>query len=53
MRLNPQHLTVSKLMQGRLFRIPDYQRAYSWQKRQRDDLFADIRPAVTTSWRPS
>jgi uncharacterized protein with ParB-like and HNH nuclease domain len=43
MRLNPQHLTVSKLMQGRLFRIPDYQRAYSWQKRQRDDLFADIR----------
>ena len=29
-------------MQGRLFRIPDYQRAYSWQKRQRADLFADI-----------
>lgn len=43
MRLNPQHLTVSKLMQSRLFRIPDYQRAYSWQKRQRDDLFTDIR----------
>ncbi|PZT94001.1 DUF262 domain-containing HNH endonuclease family protein [Sphingomonas sp.] len=42
MRLNPQHFTVSRLMQGRLFRIPDYQRAYSWQKRQRADLFADI-----------
>lgn len=45
MRLNPQHLTISQLMQGRLFRIPDYQRAYSWQKRQRDDLFEDIREA--------
>lgn len=45
MRLNPQHLTISQLMQGRLFRMPDYQRAYSWQKRQRDDLFEDIREA--------
>lgn len=43
MRLNPQHLTVAKLLQGRLFRIPEYQRAYSWQKRQREDLFEDIR----------
>lgn len=30
-------------MQGRLFRIPDYQRAYSWQAKQRQDLFADIK----------
>lgn len=43
MQLNPVHLTVGKLMQGRLFRIPDYQRAYSWQGKQREDLFADIR----------
>lgn len=43
MRLNPQHLTVAKLLGGRLFRIPDYQRAYSWRKRQRDDLFDDLR----------
>lgn len=43
MRLNPKHYTVSELMQSRLFRIPDYQRAYSWQKRQRTDLFEDIR----------
>lgn len=42
MRLNPQHLTVAQLLQCRLFRIPDYQRAYSWQKRQRSDLFEDI-----------
>jgi hypothetical protein len=43
MKLNPVHLSVAELLQGRLFRIPDYQRAYSWQKRQREDLFADIR----------
>ena len=29
-------------MDGRLFRIPEYQRAYSWQKHQREDLFGDI-----------
>ncbi len=48
MRLNPQHFTVAKLMQSRLFRIPDYQRAYSWQKRQRADLFEDIREVHRT-----
>lgn len=48
MRLNPQHFTVARLMQSRLFRIPDYQRAYSWQKRQRADLFEDIREVHRT-----
>ena len=48
MRLNPQHFTVAKLMHSRLFRIPDYQRAYSWQKRQRADLFEDIREVHRT-----
>jgi len=33
-------------MQSRLFRIPDYQRAYSWGTRQRSDLFEDIREAA-------
>ncbi|TAY73938.1 DUF262 domain-containing protein [Rhizobium ruizarguesonis] len=42
MLLNPLHLSVAKLFESRLFRIPDYQRAYSWQKKQRDDLFGDI-----------
>jgi hypothetical protein len=42
LQLNPLHLSVAKLFEGRLFRIPDYQRAYSWQKRQREDLFGDI-----------
>ena len=42
MQLNPLHLKVATLLQGRLFRIPEYQRAYSWGTRQRTDLFNDI-----------
>jgi uncharacterized protein with ParB-like and HNH nuclease domain len=45
MQLSPAHLSVAKLLDGRLFQIPDYQRAYSWQKRQRQDLFNDIEEA--------
>lgn len=45
MQLNPMHLTIAKLFESRLFRIPEYQRAYSWQKKQRQDLFGDIREA--------
>ena len=40
--IQPQYLTLSKLLDGRLFIIPDYQRAYSWTSRQRKDLFNDI-----------
>lgn len=32
-------------MQDRLFRIPDYQRTYSWGRKQREDLFKDITQA--------
>jgi uncharacterized protein with ParB-like and HNH nuclease domain len=42
MDIQPQYLTLTKLFTDRLFRIPRYQRAYSWQKKQRDDMFADI-----------
>lgn len=45
MQLNPLHVSVAKLLDGRLFRIPGYQRAYSWQARQRADLFKDIEEA--------
>lgn len=45
MQLSPLHLSVAKLLDGRLFQIPDYQRAYSWQRRQRQDLFGDIEEA--------
>ncbi|PIP98807.1 MAG: hypothetical protein COZ36_06680 [Piscirickettsiaceae bacterium CG_4_10_14_3_um_filter_44_349] len=30
------------MIQGRLFRIPDYQRAYSWRPKQRRELFDDL-----------
>lgn len=43
LNIQPQYLSLSKLLDGRLFRIPEYQRAYSWSKRQRDDLFEDLR----------
>ena len=42
MILNPTQKDVGELLSGRLFRIPDYQRAYSWRTSQRGDLFADI-----------
>ena len=41
--IQPQHVTLTQLFQGRLFRIPEYQRSYSWQPKQRQDLFSDIR----------
>lgn len=40
--IQPQYLTLAKLFDGRLFTIPEYQRAYSWTKHQRQDLFDDI-----------
>lgn len=40
--IQPQYLTLSKLLTSRLFRIPEYQRAYSWTTEQRMDLFGDI-----------
>lgn len=45
MQLNPRHEKVAELLAGRLFRIPEYQRAYAWGRRQREDLFHDIREA--------
>jgi hypothetical protein len=42
MEMQPQHISLGTLLHGRLFRIPQYQRAYSWQRKQRQDLFADI-----------
>jgi len=42
LQLSPMHLKVSALLGGRLFRIPEYQRAYAWGARQRTDLFKDI-----------
>ena len=37
--IKPDYLTIDELLAKRLFRIPDYQRAYSWNKKQRDESF--------------
>jgi uncharacterized protein DUF262/uncharacterized protein DUF1524 len=40
--IEPKYQTLNGLFSDRVFRIPRYQRFYSWQKRQREDLFGDI-----------
>ena len=42
MSIKPDYFTFDTLLQKRLFRIPNYQRAYSWQTKQRKELFGDI-----------
>ena len=38
----PDYFTLDELLSRRLFRIPHYQRAYSWNRKQRNDMFGDI-----------
>jgi hypothetical protein len=42
MKIQPTFQNINELLERRLFQIPDYQRAYSWEKKQRGDLFNDI-----------
>lgn len=42
MAFKSELLTLYHLFHGRLYSIPDYQRAYRWGKKQRTDLFDDI-----------
>lgn len=42
MDIQPKYLTFADLVSKRLFRIPEYQRAYSWKSKHRQDLFDDI-----------
>ena len=39
----PNYFPLDDLLSRRLFRIPHYQRAYSWQHKQRHDMFEDIK----------
>jgi uncharacterized protein with ParB-like and HNH nuclease domain len=43
MEIQPQLFKLDNFMHGRLFRVPEYQRAYAWGRKQRSDLFDDIR----------
>lgn len=45
--IEPRYGVLQTLFADRVFRIPHYQRFYSWQKRQRDDLFNDLRKLAT------
>ena len=40
---DPEFIDLEKLFHRRLFKIPQYQRSYSWQKKQRKDLLNDIK----------
>lgn len=40
--IEPRYANLQKLFADRVFRIPAYQRFYSWQPRQRSDLFSDL-----------
>lgn len=42
MQIDPKTFPFWKLLSNRLFRIPAYQRGYSWQTKQREDLFNDL-----------
>ena len=43
MNIQPDYLPLVKLLENRVFRIPHYQRVYSWKYKQRSDMFKDIR----------
>lgn len=40
--IDPRYYTLQVLFADRVFRIPPYQRFYSWQTKQREDLFTDL-----------
>jgi Protein of unknown function DUF262/Protein of unknown function (DUF1524) len=46
--IEPRYAVLQTLFADRVFRIPQYQRFYSWQKRQREDLFGDLRKLATS-----
>ena len=49
MAIKPEYYSLIKVLESRLFGIPEYQRAYSWQKQQRKELFEDINKLIESS----
>ena len=45
--IDPKYGVLQTLFADRVFRIPHYQRFYSWHSRQREDLFGDLRKLAT------
>ena len=41
----PKLYTLNEVLRDRLFRVPPYQRGYSWTPQQRKDLFEDLQSA--------
>lgn len=41
--IHPEYKSLIDVLDRKLFNIPEYQRHYSWQGKQRSDLFDDIR----------
>lgn len=41
--IEPRYLNLRNLFNDRVFRIPQYQRFYSWKSKQRNDLYDDIK----------
>ncbi|MBK9794669.1 MAG: DUF262 domain-containing protein [Sphingobacteriales bacterium] len=41
--IQPEFKPLTEVLANKLFRIPEYQRHYSWQKKQREELFEDIK----------
>ncbi|MBD2353454.1 DUF262 domain-containing protein [Tolypothrix sp. FACHB-123] len=41
--IQPEFKPLIEILTNKLFRIPEYQRHYSWQQKQRNELFEDIK----------
>lgn len=50
--VEPKILTLWKLLGGRLFNIPSYQRSYSWEPKHRENLFDDIKKSYSEEKAP-
>jgi hypothetical protein len=45
--IQPEFKPLIEILSAKLFRIPEYQRHYSWQTKQRNELFEDIKKLQT------
>jgi len=45
--IQPEFKPLIVILSDKLFRIPEYQRHYSWQTKQRNELFEDIKKLQT------